>query len=249
MVKLILYIIAWILNSLCAIGLIVSAYAYLIPPARCIYGPVVAMTFPAWAIAMAVLLVLDLIFWRKCAIQAALALLICWGPLRATCPLNIPKGNLTEAERERSFTIMTYNVSKFIDNDTAYVRGRAADPHCRHISYILDVQPDIVCIQEAESFAPYDNSISPAQLDSLHAAYPYMYLCGSEFGVLSKFPVEPVSLGEGTSYEMSCWRFDIHGRVVNIFSVHLSSLHLSDDSKVAYQGFVQMDSVSRGTLR
>lgn len=250
--KTVFSIVAWILNSVCAIGLLVSAYAYVIPPEKWLYGPVMAMTFPAWAAIMVLLLILDLIFWRKVAILAGLAIVACWGPLRSTCPVNIPKGNLSEGEQERAFTIMTYNVSKFIDFDTASARGGKDGQYCRHISYILDQQPDIVCLQEATRFQPDDNSITQAQRDSLQDVYPYIYVHGSEFGVLSKFPVEPINLDfpaqDFPSGDISCWRIKIHDRVINIFSVHLCSLSLSDTSKVAYQGIVQMDSLSRGSL-
>lgn len=249
--KTILRIIAWILNGVCAAGMLVSAYAYIIPPDKWLYGPVLAMTFPAWAGAMVVLLILDLIFWRWVAILAGLAIVACWGPLRATFPLNIPKGALSEKEQGRAFTLMTYNVAKFSLKDSAYV-NRQGEVLSRQASHILDIEPDIVCIQELQEYG-CDISIPQIQRDSLHAAYPYIYVHGSEFGMLSKFPVEPVNLdyprAEFPTGDISCWRVNAHGRVLNIFSVHLCSIHLSDTSKVAYQGIVQMDSLSRGSFR
>lgn len=250
--KLFFSIIAWIFNGLCATGLLMSAYVYLIPPEKWLYAPVLAMTFPVWALAMVILLILDLIFWRKVAILAGMAILACWGPLRSTCPLNIPKRGLSDSDQERAFTMMSYNVSRFIDHDTAYVSGREGELYCRHVSYILDAQPDIVCVQEAENFAPWDNSISQAQTDSLHAAYPYVYACGLEFGLLSKYPAEPVNIDfpddKYKSGSISCWRVNVHGRVINIFSVHLCSIQLTGTSKEAYQGIVEMDSLSRSSL-
>lgn len=245
-----LKIAVWIINALCAVGMLVSAYAYLVPPAKWLYGPVVAMTFPAWAAAMAILLIIDLIFCRKAAILAGAAIVGCWGPLRSTCPINIPKGGLTESEQKRAFTLMTYNVSKFTDMDTAAVRARKGELYNRHVSYILEIEPDIVCVQEAERFVSGDSSLSQAQTDSLQAAYPYIYVCGPEFAVLSKFPVEPVNVDfpveDFYSGDISCWRVNIHERIVNIFSVHLCSITLPDSSKMAYQGIVEMDSLSRG---
>lgn len=210
------------------------------------------MSFPVWAAAMLLLLIIDLIFWRKVAILAGLAIVACWGPLRSTFPINISKGSVSEGEQERAFTIMTYNVSKFIDFDTASINGGRGKQYCQHISYILDHQPDIVCLQEADGLHPENNSITQAQRDSLQAVYPYIYVSGTEFGMLSKFPVEPINLdfpvNAFPSGDISCWRFKINGRVINVFSVHLCSLSLTDVSKEAYQGIVQMDSLSRGSL-
>lgn len=252
MIKTILGIAAWALTALCAVGLMLSAYAYIIPPAKCLYAPVIAMTFPAWALAMVILLILDLIFWRKVAIMAGLAIVVCWGPLRSTCPLNLPKGGLSASEQERAFTLMSYNVSRFMDRDVAAINAQQGEPCNRYVSYILGVQPDIVCIQEAENFQPWDNSISQAQADSLHAAYPYFYSFGLELGLLSKFPAEPVNIDfpsdDYQSGDIGCWRVDVHGRIINIFSVHLCSIQLTEVSKEAYQGLVQMDSLSRGTI-
>lgn len=249
--KKILYILAWLVNAVCVAGLLVSAYVYLIPPEKWLYGPVMAMTFPVWAAAMVVLLILDLIFWRWVAILAGLALVVCWGPLRSTCPINIPKGALSEKEEERAFTLMTYNAFKFLDTDTAYARRHKDDPLSRQVSYILDVEPDIVCIQELQEHAG-EIAISQAQRDSLHAVYPYIYIHGSEFGLLSKYPTEPVNIDFPREAfhtgDISCWRANVHGRVLNIFSVHLCSIDLADTTKKAYQGIVQIDSVSRNSI-
>ncbi|MDE7375388.1 MAG: endonuclease/exonuclease/phosphatase family protein [Muribaculaceae bacterium] len=249
--KTILYILAWLVNVACAAGMLLSAYAYMIPPEKWLYAPVLAMTFPVWAAVMVVLLILDLIFWRWVAILAGLVIVACWGPLGSTCPINIPKGSLSEKEEERAFTLMTYNVAKFHDIDTAYARQHKEDKYSRQMECILEVQPDIVCVQELQEGGT-EVAISKEQNDSLYAAYPYVYVRRPEFGLLSKYPVEVVNIdfptGDFKSGDISCWRVNVHDRVLNIFSVHLCSIDLADTTKVAYQDMVEMDGVSRGSI-
>lgn len=244
MIRHIGYWIMGIINVIVATAMIFAAYSERIPPSE--WGPavVVAMSFPAWLLAMTLLLIADLAWWRPLAIIAGLAMLTCIGQVQRFSPFNMPHIHLSDERKETSFTLMTYNVYNFDE-----FRQNDGDEN-RQLAYILRKNPDIVCLQEAMYISPTkQNKITQKQLDSLHIIYPYVFTQGMNFALLSKFPAQPINLDfpkkEFASGDIAAWRLNIHGRVVNLFSVHLRSLGLTDDDKGAYQDIVKLDSITK----
>lgn len=236
-----------VLNVLVACGMIMVGALQGVSPQSWSMVTAINMTFPIWVLAELALLVLDLIWWRRTALIAAAALLVCYSPIMDFWPLNI-KWGMSAADKENSFTLMTYNVYAFEDY---YKKGA---PENRQIDFILHQNADIVCIQEAQFLAPTkSNRIAQSQLDSLHAMYPHVLTTGKDFALLSKFPAQPIVLdfpaNEFSSGGMAAWRLRIHGRVVNLFSVHLRSLGLTPEDKDAYRDIVKLDSISRKDFR
>lgn len=236
-----------IANIAVGLGLLASAYAHRIEPSEWPLASALAMTFGWWLAACTVLFAADLIWWRRTAWIAGGTMLACLGPIHDFSPLNIPNGGMSEEEKARSFTFMTYNAFQFLD-----FRNQNA-PENRQLDYILRHQPDVVCLQEAEYLAPTArNAISQRQLDSLHIAYPYVLTKGVEFAIFSKYETKPINIDFPTdsfsSGDMAAWRLYIDGRVVNVFSVHLRSFSLSDADKGVYRDLVKLDSVGRKEL-
>ncbi len=236
-----------VLNCLAAVGLVFTAYCGHIAPTEWAPAVVVAMTFPAFLLGMTALFIVDLIWWRRTAWVAGVALLCCVGQIHEFSPLNLPHLHMSASTREKSFTLLTYNV--FGMND---FQGHDGD-YNRQIQYVLDKSPDVVCIQEAWFLAPTPkNKLNQYQLDAMHEMYPYVFTQGKNFAILSKFPAKPINLdfpaNEFRSGDMAAWRLDIKGQVVNIFSVHLRSLALTVDDKAAYQDIVKLDSINKKDL-
>ncbi len=242
------HLLVLIINALCAVGLVVSAYASHIAPSHWPPAVVVAMTFPAFFLGIVVSLIADLIWWRRTCWVPILAIIVCLPQVREYCPINLPHLHVSEAVKERQFTLLSYNVYNFNDYP-----GHEGD-YNRQLEYILEKSPDIVCLQEAAYIAPTsDNRISQFQLDEIHEMYPYVFTQGKNFALLSKFPAKPINLdfpaNEFRSGDMAAWRLDIKGQVVNLFSVHLRSLALTVEDKTAYQDIVKLDSISKKDIR
>lgn len=236
-----------VINSVICMGMVASAYAHTIPPSSWPISSALAMTFGWWFTACVAIFVLDLIWWRRTAWIAGLSMLACLGPIHDYSPLNIPNFGMSDSQKERAFTFMTYNTFRFNDlHDKNPVENRQLD-------YILKRQPDIVCIQEAEYLAPTKaNAISQRQIDSLHIVYPYILTQGSEFAILSKYEAKPININfprdSFPTGDIAAWRLHIDDRVLNIFSVHLRSFALSDSDKERYQDIVKLDSIGRKEL-
>lgn len=236
------------INICVALGLIVSAYSGNVAPATCKYAVVAVMTFPAWAIAALVILLADIIWWRKNAVVMGVAMLCCMGQLHDYCPLHIKFGGLSASERSRSFTVMTYNVcffTDFTDSNDKYSNAQ--------LDYILTVRPDIVCLQEAEYLQPtIRNNITEEQLAELQETYPYIY-SNKEFAILSRYPTEPLPFTfpkeQFNSGDIIGCRMNVDGMIVNVFNVHLRSLKFSKDQKYVFQEATDVRDVNRSELR
>lgn len=230
-----------VVSSVVSSGLLLSAYAGFIPPSKFAASALMCMTFPAWMALSVLILIVNLIWWRRWAVISVAALLLCAGPLWDNCPLNLPHGRLTADEQKRAFTIMTYNVSNFYDLTESYPGG--INPT---ISYILREDPDIVCMQELEYFSAYKYTMVTAeQIDSLHRRYPFVVLNGHTQGIMSKYPVEPLRLdfkyGVSGGGDMAAYRVLIEGEPVNIFNLHLGSFLLTKADKKLYKDVTKLD--------
>lgn len=237
-----------IINSGICTGFAISAYAHLIPPSKWPFISVVSMTLGWWFAACLLIFIIDLLWWRRTSWIPGLTMLACLGPIHDFCPLNIPNFRMSDEEKDRAFSIMTYNAYHFMD-----YREKGSEEN-RQLDYILLKQPDVVCIQEAEYIAPSTgNVISQRQIDSMHIIYPYVLTKGRDFAIFSKYEVKPIDINFPTdsfrSGGMAAWRLRIDDRVLNLFTVHLRSYNLSDTDKGRYRDLVTLDSLGRKELR
>ena len=230
-----------LLNVLLGTALVVSAYAGCESPLeRPILG-VVVLTFPGWLAAIALVLVADLIWWRRTALVAIAAIAASWPMVWNTCPLNIGGGIPGGTPPDRVFTLMTYNAFNFTDQHGTYPGG--VNPT---ISFILRTDADIVCIQELQVLEQQpERHIGQAQLDSLHARYPYIILSGYAVALMSKFPVTPVHLDvssqeRGNFCDAAAYVVDVEGRRLALFNVHMQSYSLTANDKAAYRDLTRL---------
>lgn len=143
---------------------------------------------------------------------------------------------LTPEEKSRSFTFLTYNVLHFWD-----FRGNVPDQVSNAtIDYILESDADIVSLQEVEFIKSWPLwRITPEQVRALDARYPYRVVnVNNQLTVLSKYPFEyeNIPIPKPMDVRMALFKFNIMGRTVRLFNVHLESIGLSMADKELYQG-------------
>lgn len=211
------------------LGLIVSGYAGDINPTLHPTAPAVAMTFPIWLLgAIICIIITALVRWRI-AILGFLGMLIALPAILEYSPLHFPHRIKDDAE---TFTFMSYNVFGLRDQNGEYPGD--VNPT---LNYILQQDPDIVCLQELGSIHSDKNThVTPAQLDSLHSLYPYVFISGHAQAIFSKYPIEPIQTGfkysgEPGSADMACFRTEIKGQTITIFNIHLQSFDLVSSDK------------------
>ncbi|MDE6271110.1 MAG: endonuclease/exonuclease/phosphatase family protein [Muribaculaceae bacterium] len=232
-----------IVNLVIGVCLVFTAYAGNVSPIEHPKMGVVVLSFPIWLAAIAFLLILDLVWWRKTSLIAICSIMAAWPLVWDTCPLNIGGGIPSGTPPERIFTVMTYNVQRLLDFQKQY-----PDSINPTVTYILREDPDIVCLQELSELAPNKRMcLTQSQIDSLHARYPYIILSGKEIVTMSKFPLESIHLDmQSRQRENFC---DIGAYVVNIeghrlalFSLHMQSYRFTKKDKSDYLELTRMQS-------
>lgn len=237
--KTLLHGILLVLNVLMAIGLVASAYAGWLSPARFAFAGLLSLTFPIWIVAAVVMAVIDLIFWRKSALLIVVALVCTAGPIHDFFPLNFTKPSVTEAEEARSFTLLTYNVFAFTAKNGVYPDSINAT-----MEYVINSGADIVGLQEARNVEwPHKALyISSAQCDTLKKIYPHRKTFHSTT-VLSKYPFEVIEIARDSVFDdavLVC-DFELFGKKVRLYNMHLESFGLTDEDKMLYRELTEFE--------
>lgn len=222
-----------------AIVTVIGAYGGHIEPQSMPIASLLTMLFPILMVACAAVAVIDLLFKRQLAIIPAVAIVASIGPMLTVSPVHKPHAPLTEDEMPRKFTVLTYNVLNFIDNQGIY-----PDSTNRTISYILSTDADIVCLQECEYLCPMPMyCVTKAQVDSLLDRYPYRHIGKNGQSLLSKFPFLPIPMHktEKDNAAFTAYRTNVYGHVVTIFNVHLQSLGLTTSDRELFLSLTSLD--------
>ncbi len=219
---------------------IFSAYGGTFNPEKFVIASVTAMLLPLMLMAGAMMIILNLLFDRRLSLIILTGWSVSLPSIMTFSPINIETGSITESEKERAFSLLTYNVLHFWD-----FRGHNPDlDNNSTISYILNTDADIVNLQEAEYLHSDSHwHITQQQVDSLRKRYPYMAInAARDLSVYSKYPMElvPTHIDPSISYTMACFRLDIKGQRIHLMNVHLKSIGLTDEDKILYKEAMDM---------
>lgn len=221
-------------DILVAAGLLLSAYGGAIDPNKSVWPQIFGMTFPAWIILMLVMVPVSFIIWRKSALLPTAALLIAMPAILTISPLHIG-GALSQSERARSFSVMTYNVYGFVDHEfESDDSGGKGAKESRSLQQIIDSQPDIVCMQEGYN----PNYRFKLQMDTINKIYPYSNFIpeGGEI-IFSKYPfkIVPTPQPAWHTAHYSAYELDVDGHPLLVVNCHLQSIGLTPDDKALYR--------------
>lgn len=236
------------LNLFVAMLTVFSAYGGMFDPDERVIASMVAMVLPILLVAGVVLFFVDFIFDRRLAFIPLAGWLVSAPSILVFAPFNIPH-RLSESERARSFTLLTYNVLHLWD-----FRGEVPGlEQNATVDYILATDADIVNLQELEWLSPNKQwKVTEAQIDSLKARYPYRFVnVEQQLTVLSKYPMErvPIHVPASVSYVMGCFKLDIDGVTVHLMDVHLKSIGLTDEDKTLYKNALDLPETKKELKR
>ncbi|MDE6378251.1 MAG: endonuclease/exonuclease/phosphatase family protein [Duncaniella sp.] len=229
---------------------IASAYGGIPDPRITVIPALLSMMLPGFLIGGLLLVPVDFLSRRgKWSLIIVAAWLISLPPLLDYSPVNISVRSLTPAERERTFSLLTYNVLNLYD-----FRGEI-DTITRNatLDYILSTDADIVSMQELETVQTWPLwKITAEQIDELKHRYPYRAVnVSNQLTVLSRYPFTQVKLNVPAEHgiRMALFRFDIKGETVHLFNVHLESIGLSMADKDLYENLFRKAPQSERALR
>ncbi len=91
-------------------------YGGYINPDKFALAQLANMTFPGWIVLTLILLAVNLFIRKKLAWLSVAVLVACIGPILTISPLNFTSRSLSPDDESRTFTLLTYNVYNFRDN-------------------------------------------------------------------------------------------------------------------------------------
>ena len=241
---------AWLVTLVMAIALVVSAYGGTVNPLVSPLGAVAAMFFPFVLVLSLLLLIINIIWFRKTAILSGLSLMACAGPILTYCPLNIFRPSMASIEKSHSQTIkvMTYNMLNLDDFTKGACSLDAGNPT---VNFVLAERPDILLSQESEQLVTTKKNITPQQQQLLQQLYPYRHVNARGMGIHSRYPVEieRVEHNDRWLYDVERYKVYLPGDTVTIFNVHLQSLGLKDGAKAVYHEITSGVAEDMSTIR
>lgn len=230
------------LYTLWGICTIAAGYAGLINPEITAIPAILALTFPFWILFTIFLLIITVFFSWRLALVPGATLLICLGPVISNTPINFVKKKITPQNRERAFTLLSYNCMNLFDtrdeSQYPHLPGDGRSPVNPTLSYIIRSGADVACLQEfPKPLVPNERlRITQEQIDSLYSIYPHHTANYAET-ILSKYPLYPIPLkNPHEEYQpFQAVVMNIMGRKTLVISVHLGSFGLNDSDKALYQ--------------
>jgi len=219
------------LNILAIVGMILIGYTDHIDPRQHFLLPSLGLAMP---MAMGVNVVF-LIFWllnrSKFAVVPIIGFLLCWGPVRRYCPVNIPSDPPKGAIKVLSFNVFMFNPWNTNQDETNPI-----------VDYILNSGADIVCLQEAS----YDLQNPEKIYSTLASAYEYSDTVqksspqGDILAIYSRYPIiSRERIKYDSRYNLSeAYVLNINGQKVLLVNNHLESVGLSQEDKTSFSRLV-----------
>ncbi|MEA4935700.1 MAG: endonuclease/exonuclease/phosphatase family protein [Paludibacter sp.] len=176
------------------------------------------------------------LFFRKWFFLISLVtLLISYNVVRNTFPMNFDNASDVVNNKE-SISLLTYN-----SHMNCVMAKHTKDKPNPVIQYMLDKDPDILCIQEFSSITKDERYLTDADLMEIFKKYAYKhvyykvngYWSKSGIATFSKYPIIYKSTVNFKSNFNSSILSDINvrGKTVRLFNCHLESNNLTENDK------------------
>jgi len=232
-------------NILVALLTVGAGYGGVVDPQTSSIPAILAMTFPAWLMLSVVMLIADFFLKRVTAVVPVLSFIIVLPPFLDYSPMHLLPGTLSADEKERSFTVMSFNVlgleNTLVENASSdpaqWQRDIAEGAVNNTVSYIIDAGADILALQESPAIGVSKRlHVTQSQVDSIRSMYTAPATVHGEI-IYSRYPLTPVELRQPDSrYAWFCGAITkIMGHEVLVISLHFESIGLSNEDRVLFQ--------------
>lgn len=218
------------LNVILCIGFLFSGYSYVIPPMEHPTLSLVNFAFPFFAICVFLFMAFWLFCKKRYTLISLVTLIAGYIPMNKYAPITPQEDKVPE----NSLKIISYNVHCFQTPDAV----NDTVTFGKLIEYLVDVDADIVCLQEA--YLRGDNK------ERLQAVYKYVETyqndaLGTAVTCLSKTPivkVEPIEY-ESKGNLSACFYVKYQGKMLRVMNNHLESIKLKSTDKEKFKGYVK----------
>lgn len=241
-----------------AIMTVGSAYGGAVNPAMSTIPAILAMTFPGWLMLSLIFLVISLFSIRKAAIITLAGIIASLPAIATIAPLNIFPPKLSDADKEHTFSFMSYNVFHFNDwtreghpfDSQQWEQERMMGFVNPTMTTILQFAPEVACLQELpDKLVNKRSHLTSQQTDSLNAILPYSVDVEGE-AVYSRFPLRTIRLRQPESHycRFGAAVAEIHGQEILFISVHFESIGLNNDDKALFHELTEGEATSRSDI-
>ena len=224
---------AMALTAMLFAAMLAGAWAGHIDPATWALPSMLCLVFPMlWLLCLGISLLW--LFFQSRKVYAAVCgvcLMLALPTLSEVSPLRFPDDPQPGTKVLR---LLTYNVAGFQDIERP---ESSRNSYSRSLTYILDSDADIVCLQELFSleYALYDKRVSAEQTDSLKSRYPYCISTDNgEEVLLSKYPATLVTHLRDKDlnyFNYQLYHLTVDGHTLHVLNVHLPSYELTKSQK------------------
>ena len=188
----------------------------------------IGLVFPG----LLVINILFLVFWLlikpRYALIPFLGFIVCYGPVRTYCPVNIPQD-----PPKGSIKVLSYNVLNYTGWGPVETRDEI-------LKYIARQKADIVCLQESQP-----NGIGQAVIDSIVGyLYPYKASSKHKQDYMTLFSKYPILSRERIDYQSKgnmsvAYKISVNGRGVIVINNHLETTALSKEEKQKFKDLIK----------
>ncbi len=201
-----------LVNVVVVAALIVTGYAGAADPSVHPHAEMLVLSFPIPLVINAVFLLFWLFFNYKYAIIPLLGFLLCWGPTRAYCPVNLPSD-----ESKEGIKVLSFNVCGLVKTDVEEA-----------VDYFKKQDADIVCLQEA----PFVFLKRKEFNEAMAPLYPYSSIVRRKLGeYICLFSKNPIIFSEDMPFESkknicAAFHVDMGEDTILVVNVHLETMGL-----------------------
>ncbi len=219
--------------NLLAVGMmLVSLLASVVSPEKLLFPAFFSLVIPL-TIAMNIFFVFFwLIFKKWIALLSLITLILSFNVCRTVLPINFDSKAELAAADSATFTLLTYNTHA---NDM--MTKHKPDKPNPVIQYMLDKDPDILCIQEF-SVRDTEEHLTEEDVLRIFSKYPYRFISyivetgWSSYGVaiFSKFPLKNGKTLEFKSSNNTTVHVDVefNGKMFRLYNCHLETNKLTE---------------------
>ncbi|MCL2651372.1 MAG: endonuclease/exonuclease/phosphatase family protein [Candidatus Azobacteroides sp.] len=232
----------FIFNVIAIIFLLLSAFSDRVSPNTAIIFAHLGLLFPVILIVNIIFTIWWLLTWKwKFLLINIVILFICSDAIFTYFPIHFR----TKEIPKDCIKVLTYNVMRF----NQFKKHTEGSPN-RVITYILNANADIVCLQEY-GVTNFKHLITQQEVDNIfEKKYPYRkyiatikeYDTEGGIAIYSKFPINSIEKipFESCKYNGACVaELDIRGKKVRLINNHLESNKLSVGDQVEYAGLIR----------
>ena len=197
------------------------------------------LAFPLALLSATIMLVLDILFYRKALFVVVIGMICGLGPILTYFPMNI--FSPTAPADCMRLKLLTYNVCNLQGQN-----GDTISPNPM-LEYVMEQDADVVCLQEAVPLVPNRGlGVTSEQIEQLHKKYPYIIIggCGSQ-AILSKYKTDVIHLDVNKNTfgggDLAAFRLTLpNGRLIAVFNVHLFSFALNREDRELYRNLTDL---------